>query len=57
MSKLRNAENNTQLIEQAGRELRDGELDIVSGGIIAVLVGMLTPSIPIPPPGPDGYRR
>ena len=43
----------TENHEQPSRELRDDELDSVNGGIIAVLVGMLTPSIPIPPPGPE----
>ena len=50
-------ENNTKLIEQPSRELRDEELGTVRGGIIAVLVGMLTPSIPIPPPGPEFRYR
>jgi hypothetical protein len=55
------AGNNSKLMGQPSislyGELRDDELDTVRGGIIAVLIGMLTPSIPIPPPGPEfGYR-
>jgi hypothetical protein len=33
------------------RELSATEMDAVTGGIIAVLIGLLTSSIPIPPPG------
>ena len=39
------------------RELTEDELAHVSGGIIAILIGMLTPSIPIPPPGPEFLAR
>lgn len=40
-------------LAKPSRELTDDELGYVSGGIIAVLVGLLaTPSIPIPPPQP-----
>jgi hypothetical protein len=39
------------------RELTEDELVHVSGGIIAVLISMLTPSIPIPPPGPGFLAR
>jgi hypothetical protein len=50
-------EKNAKLIKQRSRELRDDELDTVSGGIIAILIGMCTPSIPIPPPGPEFGAR
>jgi hypothetical protein len=37
-------------------ELRDDELDAVSGGIIAILIGLLLPApappTPMPKPGP-----
>ena len=39
------------------RELTEDELAHVSGGIIAIFIGMLTPSIPIPPPGPGCLAR
>jgi hypothetical protein len=39
------------------RALTEEEVAHVSGGIIAVLIGMLTPSIPIPPPGPEFMAR
>jgi hypothetical protein len=39
------------------RELTEDEVAHVSGGIIAILIGMLTPSIPIPPPGPGFLAR
>lgn len=38
--------------QPANDELTDTQLDQVNGGIIAILIGMLTPSIPIPPPEP-----
>jgi hypothetical protein len=38
--------------QTANDELTDTQLDQVNGGIIAILIGMLTPSIPIPPPQP-----
>ena len=39
------------------RELTEDELAQVSGGIIAILIGLLTPSIPIPPPVPEFLSR
>ena len=39
------------------RELTEDELAQVSGGIIAILIGLLTQSIPIPPPGPEFLSR
>ena len=49
MSKTNDAVTSEQVLEPS-RELTEDELAQVSGGIIAILIGMLTPSIPIPPP-------
>jgi hypothetical protein len=48
---------NSEQDREASRELTEAELALVSGGIIAILIGLLTPSIPIPPPEPGLLAR
>ena len=48
-------ENTTKLVEQPSRELRDEELDTVTGGIIGILVGRGNPG-PWIPPGPANIQ-
>jgi bacteriocin-like protein len=47
---MKKSNDATTQVREPSRELTDDELAQVSGGIIAILIGMLTPSIPIPPP-------
>jgi bacteriocin-like protein len=52
-----NTASTTEQVREPMRELTEEELAHVSGGIIAILIGMLTPSIPIPPPVEAGLKR
>jgi hypothetical protein len=48
---MTNANNHRSVPNTAADELRDEQLDQVTGGIIAVLIGMLsTPEVKAPPP-------